>query len=119
MSGLRERLQQAQRPETRLTILGETFVVVGLSRSERSRVFADHRKKDGSVDTQALEARLLCLCVHDSEGCKVCDDDPQWWDDLPAAYTGPLIAEIMRTNGMDDEDVGREAKNSSTTDVSA
>ena len=118
MSDLKSRLEAMRPPESRITVMGETFVVSGMSRSERSRMFADHRKKDGSVDGPSLEGALLCRCVCDADGCPVCSDSPSWWDNLPAAITAPLIQEIMRMNGMDDEDVGREAKNSEATDGS-
>ena len=114
---LRERLLKKIPPETVLTISGEKFLVKGLSRSRRADVLASHRKNDGKIDGPKLEGVLMSLCVCDPDsGCAIFNEDEwQSWDSLPAAITGPLVAEIMRTSGMDDDDVGREVKNSDTT----
>ena len=118
---LRQRLQSAAPPETIITVLGERFSVRGLSRSRRSDVFAACRDADGKSDFKRLEGVMLSACVRDpSDGSEIYSEDEwQQWDQLPAGITGPLVAEIMRLNGMDEDDVGREVKNFGTTGNSA
>jgi len=115
MSNLRERLEKRSNPETVLTIDGERFLVVGLSRSERARQFAKCRDKSGKVNTERIEGEMLCLCVRDPDTREQVFTDWSAWDNLPAQITGPLMAEIMQINGMDKDDVGREVKNSDAT----
>lgn len=121
MSSLRERLRTIEKPESTLTIRGEKFLVVGLTRTHRAEVFAACRKADGKADTAKMEGVLLSSCVRDPESREELFSPDDWrsWDDLPAAITGPLVAEILSLNGMDNDDIGREVKNSGTTDKPA
>lgn len=117
---LRERLEAKGLERSTITVRNEKFVVLELDRAERSRIFADCRDKAGKSNFPKLEGVLLSRCVIDPE-----DETPvypveQWrdWDKLGSGYTGPLFGEVMRLNGLDDQDVGRELKNSDTTDSS-
>ena len=114
---LRERLQAKGLPESTITVSGEKFLIVGLSRSSRSSLFASCKKADGKSDVNKLESMLLSKCVLDPESREQVFgvDECSQWDGLPASITGPLMAEIMKLNGLDDDDVGREVKNSDTT----
>lgn len=117
---LRDRLEKKKLPESIITVLDERFLVKGLKRSKRSEVFASCRKADGKMDNPKTEGVFMSLCVCDAETGEPVYTEAEWqkWDELPAGITGPLVAEIMRLNGMDDEDVGREVKNSDSTDKS-
>lgn len=114
---LRERLAAKPLPETIITVAGERLVVKGLTRSKRSEIFASCRKADGKMDTRKIEGAMMSACVCDPDSGEKVFAESEWeqWDNVSAAITGPLVAEIMKLNGMDDDDVGREVKNSDTT----
>ena len=119
MTSLRERLEAKKLEQIEVTIRGERFTVIELDRAERSRTFAECRDKTGKSNWQKLEGVMLSKCVRDSEtGGEVYSVD-EWsaWDKLGSGMTGPLFGEIMRLNGLDDQDVGREVKNSDTTET--
>lgn len=114
---LRERLEAKPLQESFLTVRGEKFLVGELDGATRARLLADCRSKSGKLDSQKLEGVLLSACVKDpDDGLNLYSVD-EWekWDKLGSGFRGPLMAEVMRLNGLDDDDVGRELKNSDTT----
>lgn len=117
MSSLRERLEKRGREESILTIRGERFKVVELPKGQRAEVIARNRDSKGKLKT-SLDAEFLSLCVCDpDDGCPVYTiGESAMWDALGSGFTGPLMAEVMRLNGLDDDDVGREVKKSETAE---
>jgi len=117
MTTLRERLEAKTLEQIVITIRGERFTVVELDRAERARMFADCRDKQGKVKTELLEGTMLSRCVRDPDTDTEIYSAAEWekWDAVGSGITGPLFAEVMRQNGLDNDDVGREIKNSDTT----
>lgn len=117
MSSLRERLEKRGREETILTIRDERFLVVELPKGQRAEVLARNRDGKGRLKP-GLDAEFLSLCVHDPESGQplYTVEESAGWDKLGSGFTGPLIAEVMRLNGLDDEDVGRQKKKSATAE---
>ena len=117
MSSLRERLEAKPLEQTVLIIRGEKFAVNEIDRAERSRILASCTDKHGVRDYQKLEGVLLSRCVRDHVADAEIYSVDEWskWDALGSGITGPLMAEVMRHNGLDSDDVGREVKNSETT----
>lgn len=122
---LRERLKAKRAADVEITVGGERFLVLGKSRSERDAVYSAIRAKaskaGGKLDSYEVEGRLLSAMVRDAETGESIFGDDEWkeWDSVPATITGALMAEVMRANGFDGEDVGREVKNSEATAGSA
>jgi hypothetical protein len=122
---LRERLKTKRPADVTITVGGERFTVLAKSRSERNEIYASIRarsqKVGGKIDGYEVEGRLLSLLVRDADTGQEVFGEDEWqeWDSVPAMITGALIAEVMRANGFDNEDVGREVKNSDTTAGSA
>lgn len=114
MSTLGQRLKAMAPPEMRVQVQGETFLLRGLKRSERSTVYADSQDKNGKTDFAKLEGLVLAKCVLDAQTKETVLDDWKEWGDVPAAVTGPLIGALMKLNGFDNEDLGK-AKNLDTT----
>lgn len=114
---LRERLESRSFEETVLVIRGERFLVRELDRATISRLYADCYSKNGSLDKSRLECMLLCKSIFDPELMTPVyeADDWQKWDSIGRGFTGPLFSEVMRLSGLDNDDVGREVKNSDTT----
>lgn len=117
MTSLRERLEAKPLQQSIITIQGERFSVVEIDRAERARKFADCTTPKGDRDFVKLEGVMLSRCVSDPEADESVYSEDEWkkWDTLGSSFTGPLMAEVMRLNGMDNQDVGREVKNSDTT----
>jgi len=116
---LRERLEAKKLEQSEITIRGERFTVLELDRAERSRTFAECRDKSGKSNWAKLEGVMLSKCVREPETSAAVYGPDEWqaWDKLGSGMTGPLFGEIMRLNGLDDQDVGREVKNSDTTET--
>lgn len=117
MSNLRERLEKRALEESVVTIRGERFRVVELPKSQRAEVLARNRTKEGKFKP-GLDAEFLSLCVSEpgtNEPVYPVEESAKW-DTLGSGFTGPLMAEVMKLNGMDDDDVGRERKNSEATE---
>lgn len=117
MSSLRERLEQRGQEKSVLTIRGERFKVIELPKGQRAEVIARNRNSKGGI-MPTLDAEMLSLCVLDPE-----TDAPIYpveesasWEQVGSGFTGPLMAEVMRLNGLDNDDVGREVKKSETAE---
>ena len=117
MSSLRERLEAKPLQQIVVTVRGERFTVVEIDRAERSRISAACVDKHGKRDFEMLEGMLLSRCVRDPDTDTEVYSVEEWskWNALGSGTTGPLMAEVMKLNGLDNEDVGREVKNSDTT----
>ena len=114
---LRERLEKKKLRETVLTIDGDAFLVKELSKSQRADMLAACRDANGKADPNKIENAFLCVCVCDPDsGVAVFDvSEKDAWNAVGSGITGPLFAEVMKLNGMDNDDVGRAVKNSETT----
>lgn len=119
MSSLRERLEKRGREESIVTIRDERFKVIELPKSQRAEVLAANRDAKGKM-SKSLDATFLSLCVLDPESGEpvYSSEESAGWESLGSGFTGPLMAEVMRLNGMDDSDVGREVKKSETAESS-
>lgn len=117
MSSLRDRLEARSPEESLLTIRGERFKITELPKGKRAEVIARHRDKDGKI-SPTLDGEMLSSCVFDPEsGCAIYSvDESAKWDALGSGFTGPLMAEVMKLNGLDNDDVGREVKKSETVE---
>lgn len=102
---LREKLLSKTPKSETVEIEDMVFHVIGLTKSERAKTFAECRKKDGKLDTDRLEDVLLESCVRDTDGSVVCNAEE--WLNMPAFITGPLVASVIRVNGMDGDDLGK------------
>ena len=116
MSSLRDRLESRGLEVSIVTIRGERFEVREVAKSTRADILARNRGKDGRFKP-SLDGELLSECVFDPDSGQPLYSvgECHKWDGLGSGFTGPLMAEVMRLNGLDDDDVGRERKNSSTT----
>jgi hypothetical protein len=103
-------------PSVDCVVGGERFLLKGLQRIARSQIFADAKSKSGELDTRKAEGLLLANCVRDPDTSEPVIPNWQEWDEIPAAVTGPLISQLMKLNGMDNEDLGKQEKNSEATD---
>jgi hypothetical protein len=111
---LGQRIKSIQPPEMVVTVYDERFLLRGMRRSERSQVYADSQGKDGKTDFAKLEGLVLTKCVLDPESKEQAIEDWTQWGDVPACITGPLIGQLMKLNGFDNDDLGK-VKNSETT----
>lgn len=116
MSGLAERIRARQCSNDPVTVDGETFLIAGLSRRERSEIQAKCRdRRKGVLDPQRLEDALLVRCVLDPTSGKSVFATPAEWAEVPAEITGPLMSAIMKKNGFDEADLGKSPDSTGET----
>jgi hypothetical protein len=114
MSLLAKLKEKQVRTET-IEVDGDKFELRGLSKLERSKVFASARNsKSGKMDNDKLESLLLSACVFEPGGGAVTSDWKEW-SGLPSHITGPLVAGVMRVCGLDQQDLG-DPKDSDSTE---
>jgi hypothetical protein len=118
---LRERLKAIKPTQVEVTVCGTKFLVVGLSKTKRAEVYASVSKPGKAIDADQMENAFLSECVVDPESQQpvFARDESEEWGAIPAQITGPLFSEVMRINGLDNDDVGRKVKNSDATDLPA
>ena len=115
MSGLAEKLRAKKCKNEPVTIDGDSYLIIGLTRRERSQLVSKARDKRGVLDTVKLEGLALVRCAHDPEISEPIFSSPAEWDSVPAEITGPLVSAIMDRNGFDDSDLGKEPDDSPET----
>jgi hypothetical protein len=120
---LRDKVKAKKRPEVEITVDGDTYLVVGLPKSRRAEIYNSVPRvgKSKEIDTDLMENVFLSECVLDPSTLKpvFSVDESSEWGSVPAQITGPLFSEVMRLNGLDNDDVGRKVKNSEATDLPA
>jgi hypothetical protein len=118
---LRDKLKGIKPTQVEITVCGTKFLVVGLSKTKRAEVYASVSKPGKSIDADQMENAFLSECVVDPDTQQpvFSREESSEWGGVPAQITGPLFGEVMRLNGLDNDDVGRKVKNSDATDLPA
>jgi hypothetical protein len=111
---LSDKLSKVATPSEVVSIHGIRFRCCGKSLLDGGEISAKAAKRKtkrvGFMDACWLEA-----CVEDADdGSKLSADD---WMKQPRSVTGPLVSVVMRLNGLDDQDLERDPKDSSTTET--
>jgi hypothetical protein len=117
MSSLRDELLSEPLIKRRVVIRGKQFTILEADDGELGRLMASCRKADGKwIAEDMVDCKLLSRCVKDAEEKDIFGLD-EWkeWRRLGRGWTGPLRREVMSLNGLDNDDVGIEVKNSDTT----
>jgi hypothetical protein len=114
---LGEKLKALKPAESVITIDGNRYRVVGLLGSKKADLLSQSRDKKGSFIPGKADGLFLSACVRDEESGEQFFSEDEWaeWGSVPGSITGPLMAECMKVCGVDNDDVGREVKNSVTT----
>lgn len=116
--GLLDRIQKLQRPESVVVVDAIRYKVCGLSGLDASSVSADadrenKRRKQAGLKRLSLDYFYLSACVTELESGETLT--PEQWGTVPRKHTAPLVVELMSHNGLDDEDIERDPKDSGTT----
>jgi hypothetical protein len=114
---LGDKLKAIKPAESVLTIDGNRYRVVGLLASKKADLLAAARDKKGAFVPGKADGLFLSACVRDDDSGETFFTEDEWqeWGSVPGAITGPLMSECMKVCGVDNDDVGREVKNSDTT----
>jgi len=114
---LGDKLKAIKPTETVLTIAGNKYRVCGMLASKKADLLAESRDKKGGFIPGKADGLFLSCCVRDFDSGEAFFNEEEWaeWGNVPGDITGPLMAECMRVCGVDNDDVGREVKNSDTT----
>ena len=115
---LAEELLKIEVPSERVTVLGHTFIVKGMSLNDKGAMLARCRRKaDGMLDGAKLDREMLANCVTvEKDGSKLTGEQ---WGQVPTHITAPLIASGVELLGFDEDDikrVKRDPKDSSSTE---
>jgi len=114
MSSLREKLLAKKVKTEDVEIDDCCFKVIGMQRKERSDYMTASRKKDGKLDTDLLESKLLSACVRDPETNESIMTALEW-DEVPSHITSALIQAVMRCCGFDNDDLGKKSDSTGET----
>lgn len=118
---LRDELLSEPLRKNLVTIRGRKFTVLEIDDAESARLMASCRKPNGKwIEDDMLDNKLLSRCIRDEHEAEVFSME-EWkeWRKLGRGWTGPLRSEVLTINGLQNDDVGRELKNSDTTASSA
>tara|TARA_R110000868_G_scaffold260927_1_gene519049 strand:+ start:5999 stop:6343 length:345 start_codon:yes stop_codon:yes gene_type:complete len=102
---LSERLKKKSVKFERVTVDGDVYIVTGKSKLELGKIRANARRKDGSLNTDKLEAELLVSCVTDEGGTSATANE---WEHASSHVTGPLVTAVISVCGMDRDDLKRD-----------
>lgn len=108
---LNDKLQKLVCPTEVVTLAGVKFRCTGKSLLDGGEITAKaSRKKNKRAGY--VDACWLSECVEDAEdGSRLSADE---WMRQPRNITGPLVSVVMQLNGLDDEDLERDPKDSGT-----
>lgn len=109
---LNERLKKVQQPTEVVVVAGIRFRCSGKSLLDGGEITAKATKKKVKKPGY-LDACWLAECVEDAEDASKLTAEE--WMQQPRSITGPLISVVSQLNGLDDEDLERDPKNSDTT----
>jgi hypothetical protein len=104
---LAEQLKKKAVATSNVKVDGMEFVVTGKSKADRSKLMATHRKKDGKLDGDKFDSAALESCVSMADGSTLTASE---WDGIPSHITGPLMSEVMKVCGFDNDDIERSPK---------
>ena len=115
MSKLREQLKQRGLKTELIEIDGIQFQIKELHPIASSEIISSSRDSKGKEkQLNMMDGRLLSACVCDDEGEQVYSDEEWqcWFSEVGSSITRPLMAEVMRINGLVDPEVSRLTKKS-------
>lgn len=110
---LAEELMQLPVLSETLEIRGMRFTITGKLPSEIAAIRAKCTSKSGQLKYELFECQLLEECVKDAEGRTV---PAKAWPKIPRDFYGPCTAAILRTCGMDNDDLRIDPNDSDSTE---
>lgn len=118
--GLLDKISKVTMPQSVVTVDGIKYKVTGLSGLDSSALITDaerenKKRKQAGLKKLSLDYFYLASCVSESESGESLT--PEQWANVPRKHTSPLVVEVMAQNGLDDQDVQRDPKESSTTET--
>jgi len=117
---LLDRIKKIESPESVVTVEGIKYRCVGKSGLDASNIAttaeATNKKRKGQgLKRLSLDYFYLAECVAEfTDGETLTAEE---WASVPRKHTAQLVVEVMRLNGLDDEDIERDPKESSTTET--
>jgi hypothetical protein len=116
MKSLRDELLSEPLRKNLVEIRGKRFTIIEVDDAEMERLMSSCRRPSGKwIDESMPDGKLLSRCVRDENEQEVFGmDEWQEWKKLGRGWTGALRREVLKLNSLDEDDVGREVKNSDT-----
>ena len=117
---LLDRIQKIETPESVVTVDSIKYRLKGKSGLDAGEIGAtaettNKRRKQDGLKRLSLDYFYLSACVSECESGETLT--PEQWAIVPRKHTAPLVVEVMRLNGLDDEDIERDPKKSQETET--
>lgn len=117
---LLDKIKKIEVPESVITVDGIKYRITGKSGLDASAIGAaseatNKKRKSAGLSRMSMDYFYLADCVSEHESGETLT--PEQWATVPRKHTAPIVVEVMRLNGLDDEDVQRDPKESSTTET--
>ena len=109
-----KRIKESKPKSVDVEVDGESLHIRGMTRAEKNALVAGCTIKN-KLDNDLLEAKVLAFCVCDPETKEPIQIDHREWDDVPAAFAGPLVNACIPLCGFDDSELTRKQEKKSDT----
>lgn len=117
---LLDRIQKIATPESVITVDGIKYRVEGKSGLDAASIAttaetSNKKRKASGLKRLSLDYFYLAECAKEVETGETLT--PEQWATIPRKHTSPIVVEVMALNGLDDQDIERDPKESSTTET--
>ena len=116
--GLLDKIQKIETPKSSVTVDEIKYVIIGKSGLDGASIATNaesvnKKRKASGQKKLSLDYFYLAECVSEAGTGETLT--PEQWATIPRKHTSPLVVEVMRLNGLDDQDIERDPKESDTT----
>lgn len=116
--GLLDKIQKIETPTSDVTVDEIKYHIVGKSGLDGANIatnaeLVNKKRKASGQKKLSLDYFYLAECVSEAGTGETLT--PEQWATIPRKHTSPLVVEVMRLNGLDDQDIERDPKESGTT----
>jgi hypothetical protein len=118
--GLLDKIAKIEQPSSDVTVDGIKYRIVGKSGLDGATIAmnaeaVNKKRKAAGQKKLSLDYFYLSECVSEAGSGETLT--PEQWAVVQRKHTSPLVVEVMRLNGLDDQDIERDPKESSTTET--
>lgn len=118
--GLLDKIQKIAAPESVITVDGIRYKVRGISGLDASELHVasereNKRRKQSGQKRLSLDYFYLAACVSEAESGETLQ--AAQWAEVSRKHTSPIVVETMQLNGLDNEDIQRDPKDSGITGI--
>ena len=106
-------IQKIETPESVITVDGIRYRVVGKSGLDSGGIAmaceqSNKKRKQAGLKRISLDYFYLAECVSQVDTGETLTAEQ--WANVHRKHTAPIVVEVMRNNGLDDQDIERDPK---------